>query len=96
MNKIALVTGGTRGIGLAVVEKLAQAGAKVAILASNKEKVEETVINLQEKYQTDFFGVAANVADYNQVESGIRAVSEAWGNIDILVNNAGITKDALF
>ncbi len=95
-EKIALVTGGTRGIGLAIVEKFAQAGAKVAILASNKEKVEETVLNLQEKYNKEFFGVAANVADYNQVESGVKAVTEKLGNIDILVNNAGITKDALF
>lgn len=95
-NKVALVTGGSRGIGRACALKLAKAGVNVVInYAGNDEAAEKTVKDIEA------FGVKAakkkfNVADKEAVDNAIKEIVEEFGKIDILVNNAGITRDGLF
>jgi len=94
-GKVAIVTGGSRGIGRAISVTLAQAGADVAIFyAGNQAAAEETLTQIQ---QAGRQGIAlqVNVADAEQVEAAIKQVTTTWGKIDILVNNAGITRDNL-
>jgi 3-oxoacyl-[acyl-carrier protein] reductase len=95
LGRVALVTGGTRGIGLAIAEELAKNGAKVAIMASNAEAVSATVEKLSAQFDTQFYGVSANVADLSAVEAGVKAIESNLGTIEILINNAGITRDGL-
>ena len=94
-NKIALVTGGTRGIGKAIVLALADAGAAVAFTyRSSKESADAIVAELRTKgvraagYQSD----ASDLAQANDI---VQKVVQEFGRLDILVNNAGITKDGL-
>ncbi len=89
MSKVALVTGGTRGIGRAISARLAKDGYKVAAnYAGNDEAAQSCAAELGIKcFKWD-------VGDYDACASGIAAVTEALGPIDILVNNAGITRDA--
>ena len=95
-NKVALVTGGSRGIGRACALKLAEAGVNVVInYAGNDEAAEKTVKDIEA------FGVKAakkkfSVADKEAVDNAIKEIVEEFGKIDILVNNAGITRDGLF
>ena len=94
-GRTALVTGGSRGIGRAIVQSLAEAGAKVAfVYQSNAKAAEDLVAELAARnltvtaHQTD-------VRDKNQADALVQKVIESWGKLDILVNNAGIVKDTL-
>ncbi len=87
-NQRALITGGTKGIGLAIAEEFLQLGAKVFITARNEEQVKIQV----EKWKGEGFDVAGFAADMSQSEDRhklIAAVEEEWGGLDILVNNVG-------
>jgi len=90
MTKVALVTGGTRGIGKAITERLARDGFKVAAnFAGNEEAAARCAAELGIKaYKWD-------VGDYDACAAGIAAVTNDLGPVDVLVNNAGITKDAV-
>ena len=94
-NSVALVTGGGRGIGKAIVIALAEAGAKVAFTyKSSSAAAEELVQELSAKGQT----VRAYMADAVLAENAtevVNSVTKEFGRLDILVNNAGITKDGL-
>lgn len=83
-GKIALVTGGARGIGRAVCEAYASAGAKVAVADLREEDAKETAAAI------GGMAVAINVAEPQSIATAVAKVEEAWGGIDILVNNAGI------
>jgi 3-oxoacyl-[acyl-carrier protein] reductase len=87
-GKITVVTGGARGIGYAVAERLLQEGAKVAFCALRQESVDDAVGRLKSK--GDVLGVAADISKYDEVKRFIAAVLHEFGKIDILVNNAGI------
>ena len=89
MSKVALVTGGTRGIGRAISERLARDGYRVAAnYAGNDEAAAKCAAELGIKvYKWD-------VGDYDACAAGIAAVTAELGPVDILVNNAGITRDA--
>ncbi|ATW24656.1 3-oxoacyl-[acyl-carrier-protein] reductase [Candidatus Formimonas warabiya] len=97
-DKVALVTGGSRGIGRTVALKLAQEGCRVAVnyvdFDRNQEEAEE-VVSLIKKAGGQALSVKGDVANFEEVESMMREVSEYFGRIDILVNNAGITRDNL-
>ncbi|MGP1928710.1 MAG: 3-oxoacyl-ACP reductase FabG [Arsenophonus sp. NC-WZS1-MAG3] len=90
-GKIALVTGGSRGIGRSIAELLAEHGAKVIATATNKEAIETISNFLGDKGK----GYILNVTDTESINSTISKVHEEFGEIDILVNNAGITSDNL-
>ena len=94
-GKVAVVTGGSRGIGRAVCTRLAQAGADVALLyASSAEKAEAAAEELR-AYGVRAGAYACRVEDQQETADTVAAVVKDFGRIDILVNNAGITRDKL-
>jgi len=95
-RRIALVTGGSRGIGRAIVEKLGKEGFLVGFsYVSSDEKANALVEELKSR-GIDVFCMKFNVNDYEQTKEAIDKIQNEYGNIDVLVNNAGITRDKLF
>lgn len=92
-NKIAVITGGSQGIGRATVEKFVNEGCKVAIWDID-EVSGETLSNDFNAKGFDTFFQKVNVADMDNVQTAVKSTLAKYGTIDILVNNAGITKDA--
>ena len=93
-GRVALVTGGARGIGRAICEKLASEGARIAMVDIMLDVAEKTA----EEFKTqgfDAMAIQANVAVPEDADKAVAAVVEKYGKLDILVNNAGITKDTL-
>lgn len=89
-GKVAVVTGGTRGIGRAVAERLLAEGASVAICGRSREGVEEAVSRMSETAGDRIAGQAADVSRIGDVSNFFRSVDEHFGGVDILINNAGI------
>jgi 3-oxoacyl-[acyl-carrier protein] reductase len=87
---VALVTGGSRGIGLAIAEELANAGAKVAVVARDETRAQAAAANLPGEGHR---GYGCDVADSEAVNALVKRVEEELGPLDILVNNAGVTRD---
>ena len=91
-GKKAIVTGGTRGIGYAVVETFLKNGASVALFGSRQETVDKALAKLKaENPEWDVIGMAPDLTDYAAVEKAFAEVAEQFGRVDILVNNAGIS-----
>jgi 3-oxoacyl-[acyl-carrier protein] reductase len=93
-GKVALITGGARGIGRAIAERFLRDGAAVALCDINRELVEATAAELSKEGDV-IRAFPMNVADEVSVEKSVEAVLAFFGRIDILVNNAGITRDNL-
>jgi 3-oxoacyl-[acyl-carrier protein] reductase len=94
-DQVALVTGGSRGIGRAIALALATEGAKVAVnYASSSTAADEVVAEITAA-GGDAIALQADVSDGDQVENLVKTITEKWGKIDVLVNNAGITRDTL-
>lgn len=94
-GQVAIVTGGARGIGLAVTHALAARGAAVAILSRNQEQARAAVEAVAAAGGTAA-AHAADIADTASVDAAVEAVLAAHGRVDVLVNNAGLTRDGLF
>jgi gluconate 5-dehydrogenase len=94
-GRVALVTGGSRGLGLQIAEGLGEAGAKVAITARREPGLLEAVQRLAEKGITAMSAVC-DISKNDQVEAAVQAVLDRFERIDILVNNAGATWGASF
>ena len=92
-NKVAIVTGGARGIGKAAVQRFADEGAAVAIWDVNEELGNSLVTSLINEGKQALF-VKVDVTDFNSTTEAAAKTMEIFGTIDILVNNAGITRDA--
>lgn len=90
-DKVALVTGGTQGIGEAIVEAYLNAGAKVAVNARNPQKLETFLVKHLE-HRDHLLGVVADLRKENEIVAMAEQVKNQLGPIDILVNNAGIVK----
>ena len=90
-GKNVLVTGSTRGIGRAIAETLAKAGARVAVVGRDLQKAQEAATAIGNGSQ----GFACDVTDTSAVTKLVSDVEAAFGSIDVLVNNAGITRDNL-
>jgi 3-oxoacyl-[acyl-carrier protein] reductase len=89
-GKVAIVTGGSRGIGRAIVQALAREGAKVAFTYAQNKALADEIANGE-----NVIGFQADVASFDQAKGLVKQVKERFGRIDILVNNAGITRDKL-
>lgn len=88
-GKIALVTGGSRGLGLAIARAFAHAGCRIAICACDEDELRRAADSLRSD-GAEVFAVRCDVSDRAEIERTIRAVTDHFGQIDILVNNAGI------
>ncbi len=96
-NKVAVITGGSRGIGYATAEKFLSEGAKVVIAASTPASAEKAVQKLREKYpESRISGIAPELSSLDSVRQSFRAVVDRHGSIDILVNNAGVSESTPF
>ena len=88
---VALVTGGSRGIGFAIARRLIAEGARVAIVSTNQQGADAAA----EKLGSETKGYACDIAKFEDVQALVTTILADFGKIDILVNNAGITRDGL-
>ena len=96
-NKIAIVTGGSRGIGYAIVDSFLTEGACVVLCASRQETAKRAVEQLKETHpDAAVEGIWPDLSDYAQVKEAFDKVAEKYGGIDILVNNAGVSENTPF
>lgn len=92
-NKIAVITGGSRGIGYATAEAFLREGATVIITASSPENAERAAQKLRDNYpDAKVEGISPNLTDLESVRSAFAQIEEKYGRIDILVNNAGVSE----
>lgn len=89
-GRVVLVTGGSRGIGRAIVEAFAREGAKVAFTFASNQAMAETLAT-----GDNIIGLQADAASFDQAKDTVKQVRERFGRIDVLVNNAGIIRDKL-
>ena len=96
-NKIAIVTGGSRGIGFATVERFLQEGATVILTASSEATAQKAVDRLKEKYPSaKVAGISPDLTDLESVCASFIDIVKEYGTIDILVNNAGVSESTSF
>ncbi|HCG99673.1 MAG TPA: 3-oxoacyl-[acyl-carrier-protein] reductase [Actinobacteria bacterium] len=94
-GKIALVTGGSRGIGAAICERLARDGASIAFTGRDARAADNVLKSLA-GHGADAFFYEADVTDRKRIEAVVAEVNAKFGSLDIVVNNAGIARDGLF
>ncbi|PSO50116.1 MAG: beta-ketoacyl-ACP reductase [Cyanobacteria bacterium SW_9_44_58] len=94
-EKVAIVTGASRGIGRAIALALAEQGAKVAVNYARSGEAAHAVVQEIADQGGEAMAVQADVSDADQVQNLVKETRNQWGQIDVLVNNAGITKDTL-
>jgi meso-butanediol dehydrogenase/(S,S)-butanediol dehydrogenase/diacetyl reductase len=92
-GRVAIVTGGSQGIGLAVAQRLAREGARVALVAKDRDRLDRAVRNLRES-GAEALGLVADVADEIETRRYVSETVDAFGRIDVLVNNAGVIEVA--
>lgn len=93
-DKVAIITGGSQGIGKAIALLLAEKGVNIAVSDINREKAEEALREI-ESLGRKGLAIGVDVSNYNEVEAMVKKVVDTFGAIHILVNNAGITRDSL-
>ncbi len=89
-GRVALITGGNRGLGFVMAQALAEAGASVAVTSRQHEKAQKSAAAIAEATGRHTLGITVDVTDSQQVEAMVQSVIGEFGRIDILVNNAGI------
>ncbi|RMG33320.1 MAG: 3-oxoacyl-[acyl-carrier-protein] reductase [Planctomycetota bacterium] len=94
-ERVALVTGGSRGIGRAIVQRLAAEGAKVAFVYRSNQAAADALTQELREAGREALALQADVANKAEADQCVEKVLEQWGRIDILVNNAGIIRDGL-
>lgn len=94
-GKVAIVTGGSRGIGAAIARKLASMGANVALIYAGNQQAAEQVCSQCREYGVVAKAYRCDVSSFDQVKDTVAAIKADFGTVHILVNNAGITKDGL-
>jgi 3-oxoacyl-[acyl-carrier protein] reductase len=88
-DKVAVITGGSIGVGLAIAEGLANEGSNLLLVARQPERLNAEAERISQRYGVRALGVAADVAVANDVEKVVRAAEREFGGADILINNAG-------
>jgi 3-oxoacyl-[acyl-carrier protein] reductase len=94
-GRVALVTGGARGIGEATAERLAEDGAAIAIADLDGDGAEAAAVRIASRHGVKAIGLTANVTQAAEVEAMVEQIARRLGSLDILVNNAGSTRDNL-
>ena len=89
-DKTALITGGTKGIGLGIAEAMLEAGMKVMITGRKKSSVNAVVKRLSSKYEDSIMGHAGNVTDMKSQRAAVSALKKKWKKLDVLIANAGV------
>lgn len=89
-DKVALITGGSKGIGLGIAEALMREGMRVAITSRSQESSAQAVEQLFKIGQGEAIGITADVRDFVDQQKAVEAVLEKWGQLDVLVANAGV------
>ncbi|MEX2376755.1 MAG: SDR family oxidoreductase [Dehalococcoidia bacterium] len=95
-GKVAIITGGSDGIGKAAAESMAREGARVAIAARTRETVDAAVADIEKATGGEVIGIPTDVRDEEQVKNLVDQVVKKWGGVDILVNNAGTSSAKKF
>ena len=95
-GRVALVTGGSKGLGYAMAHKFAASGAAVCLFARNEDEVKAAAATIAAETGASVMGLSCDVSDADQVESGFSATIAEFGQVDILVNNAGFAKAGRF
>ena len=90
-----LITGGTRGIGRALVDAFAQTGARVAFTYRSSADTADAIVDELAAEGVEALALQGDVADFDSAQDTVSAVTDAWGALDVMVNNAGITRDGL-
>ena len=89
-NKIALITGGSKGIGLGVAKSLLEQGVKVAVTGRSQESVDKAVKELGSINKGEVMGIACDVRNFEMQKSMVAQIVEKWGTLDMLIANAGL------
>lgn len=89
-DKVAIVTGGSGGIGYGIVESLLKEGYKVALTSRSQQKVDDAVDKLKNIGSGEVMGIAVDVRDFKVQEMAVQRVVEKWGRLDVFVANAGV------
>jgi 3-oxoacyl-[acyl-carrier protein] reductase len=95
-DQVAIVTGGSRGIGRAIVKAFVAEGAKVACIYRGSQSVAEALAQELQQAGGTALAIQCDVANYDEAQKCVERVEKEWGKLDILVNNAGVIKDDLF
>lgn len=89
-SKVALITGGSKGIGYGIAEALLKLNMKVAITSRSKDSAEKAAKKLAEIGKGEILGLEADVRDYKSQQKAVQKLMDTWGRIDVLVANAGV------
>ncbi len=89
-NKTAIVTGGSKGLGLAMAEGLASAGANLVIISRNQKEAQAAAEKIAQEYRTKAIAISATVTSEEEIQKAVATTIKEFGSIDILINNAGI------
>ena len=96
-NKVAIITGGSRGIGYATADRFLEEGATVILCGSNQASADKAVTQLKEKHpNATVVGISPNLADMKSVRDAFAIATAQYGCVDILVNNAGVSESTPF
>ena len=95
-NRVALVTGGSKGLGYSMAHKFAASGAEVCLLARTEKEVKEAAATIEQETGSKALGIACDVSSAEQIEMAFTKGVEYFGKVDILVNNAGFAKAGRF
>jgi len=89
-DKVTLITGGTKGIGLGIAHMLLRQGAKVAITGRDEHSVRRVAADLNKEFPGMALGLACDVRSYESQQQAVKAIVDRWGKLDVLVANAGV------
>lgn len=95
-GKLALITGGSSGIGLALARELAQQGMRIAILARRQEVLDTAKVEIENLSQSEVFTISADVSNWEQVSSALATFQDEVGVPDLLINSAGVARPGQF
>ncbi len=94
-DKVALITGGTRGLGRAIAEKLAEQKVKIVVTGVSEERAKQAASEIAAAYKVEALGLGQDVSLEESTKQVVKCIIERFGRIDILINNAGVTSDGI-